>query len=192
MNLAIFLISLSCGVLSLLAILRFLMQMTRVNFYNKLVQITCTITDVYCSPLRKILPYNQYVDFAAILMAVVMQLLGIYLVYFLFAAAQIPNFSTVISWALLIVVGLSLRIYFMTLLLSVVFSWVRPAGARPAAELANQLIEPFLRPLHRLVPPMAGLDFTPMALFFLVYLLQSVWRGLAISMEVPLGIIFGV
>lgn len=190
-NLAILLISLSCGILSILALLRFLMQITRVNFYNKVVQVICRITDVYCSPLRKVLPYNQYVDSAGIIMAIVMQLLGISLIYFLFAS-QLPSMTIMISWAALIVIGLLLRIYFMVLLLSVIFSWVRPQGAKPFAELANQLVEPLLRPFHKLVPPMAGMDFSPMALFFLVYLLQSLWRSVAVSMEIPLAIVFGV
>ncbi len=190
-NLAILLISLSCGALSILALLRFIMQLARVDFFNKVVQVICRITDVYCSPLRKLLPYNQYVDFATIIMAVLMQLLGLYLIYFLYAS-RLPNIADMLSWSALIVVGLSLRVYFMALLLTVIFSWVRPQGATSFAELSNQLVRPLLKPLHKLIPPMAGLDFSPMVLFFLVYLLQSFWRSIAFSMEIPLKIVFGL
>ncbi len=190
-NIIIILISFSCGVLSILALLRFMMQLARVNVQNKAVLMICRITDVYCFPLRKILPYYQHADFASFIMAAFMQALGFYLIYLLFSS-EVPDIKTIATWSFVVVIGLFLRIYFMALLLMVIFSWVRPQGASAIAELSNQLVEPLLRPFHKLVPPIAGMDFSPMALFFLVYLLQSVWRSVAAYIEVPLSIVFGV
>jgi YggT family protein len=40
------------------------------------------------------------------------------------------------------------------------------------------LTEPVLAPIRRLLPPMAGLDFSPLIVFLVARLLQSVVLGL--------------
>lgn len=192
-NLSILIIGLPCGILSILALVRFIMQLSQVDFYNNTVVMIRRITDIYCSPLRALLPTTTPYDLASLVMAFVMQILGIYLIYFVFAGtSQMPSIGTIVLWSLVALVGLTLRVYFILLILNVVFSWVRPGGTESLADFSNQIIAPLLKPFHRLVPPMAGLDFSPMALFFLIYLLQSVWRSLSIYMGVPLAIIIGV
>ena len=168
------------------------MQLSRVDFYNSAVQSVRNITDIYCSPLRSIMPGSPRVDLASLIMAVVIQAAGIYLVIVLIGNSNSVVSLLVVPWAMIAVAGLILRLYFIFLILNVIFSWVRPQGVDSWAELSNQIIAPLLRPFHKFVPPMAGLDFSPMALFFLIYLLQNLWRSFAISMDVPLNIIFGI
>ncbi len=191
MNISITLISISLGLLSILALLRFMLQLSKVDFYNSSVQFVCRFTDIYCGLIRKIIPVAGRFDIASIFMALAIQFASIYIIFTIFSTS-VPAIVQIALWSLLVLGGLALRIYFIALILMVIFSWVRPQGSQSLMDLSNQLIRPLLAPFHKFIPPMGGLDFSPMALFFLIYLLQSAWRSYAISMEVPLRIIFAV
>ena len=39
-------------------------------------------------------------------------------------------------------------------------------------DILNRATEPMLRPIRRLIPPMGGLDLSPMVLLLIVYVLQ--------------------
>ena len=191
MNISISLISISLGLLSILALLRFMLQLNKVDFYNPSVQFVCRFTDIYCGLIRKIIPTAGRFDIASIFMALAIQFASIYIIFTIFSTS-VPSIVQIALWSLLVLAGLALRIYFIALILMVIFSWVRPQGSQSLMDLSNQLIRPLLAPFHKFIPSMGGLDFSPMALFFLIYLLQSAWRSYAISMEVPLRIIFAV
>jgi len=76
-----------------------------------------------------------------------------------------------------------INIYFWIVVAAVVVSWLTAFGvinihnqyARSALRVLDALTEPVFRPLRRLIPPIAGLDFTPLivllALQFLAYLI---------------------
>ncbi|HPR05783.1 MAG TPA: YggT family protein, partial [Denitromonas sp.] len=51
-------------------------------------------------------------------------------------------------------------------LISAVFSWVNPHA--PMAPLFYSLSAPFLRPLRKVIPPIANVDISPMVLLLLL------------------------
>ena len=64
-------------------------------------------------------------------------------------------------------------IFYLAILARVIFSWTRTSLANPIARLAFQITEPVLAPIRRYVPPMAGLDFSPLIAWFLAELLRQ-------------------
>ena len=71
-------------------------------------------------------------------------------------------------------------VYYFILFARVIYSFVvqvwRPPGyAQPLVELLFTLTEPVLAPVRRLIPPMGGLDLSPLLVFFA---LQLISRGL--------------
>lgn len=190
MNITILLVSWSFGIIAAFSLLRFMMQLARVNVHNSIVQFVCRVTDVYCQPVRNILPQTGQVDITSLLMTFLIQLLSLVTLADLLASSG-PSLYTLVIWAFLASIGLCLRIYFIALILVVIFSWVRPQGSQAIMELSGQIINPLLKPLHRFIPPVGGLDFSPMILFFFIYMLQNVWRSVAVSMGMPFQLIFG-
>ena len=178
------------GILAFFSLMRFLFQFTRVDFYNGIVQFVCRFTDFYCAPLRPILPRLRRLDPASLLMAYALEALAFFLLYNLQAAGTLPP-AQILFWALLAVLGLTLRLYFIALILVVIFSWIRPQGATALVDLSNQLLAPLLAPIQRIIPALGGLDFSPLLLFFLIYALRSVWRDAAISAGMPIAWAFG-
>jgi YggT family protein len=48
----------------------------------------------------------------------------------------------------------------------------------PARIFLDRIVQPFLRPIQRLLPPMMGFDLSPLILLLLVSLLRSIIIGL--------------
>jgi YggT family protein len=69
-----------------------------------------------------------------------------------------------------------LSVYSIILLISIILSWVRPDPYGPLREVVRiitLLTEPVLAPVRRLLPPMGGLDFSPIIVFFIIRFLQQ-------------------
>ena len=84
--------------------------------------------------------------------------------------------------ALLDVIMLALRIYWVVIIAAAIFSWlyafrvVNPSNqfVGTLGRMLYQLTEPALRPIRRYVPPFGGLDITPIILLLIIFLLQRV------------------
>mgnify|MGYP002136849645 CR=1 FL=1 len=52
-------------------------------------------------------------------------------------------------------------------------SWIAPFN--PLMSTLNTLTMPFLRPLRRFIPPIGGVDITPLVMILLIHLLLNVF-----------------
>ena len=59
------------------------------------------------------------------------------------------------------------------ILARVIMSWVSPHPTNPVGRFINDVTEPVLAPFQKLLPPMAGLDFSPIAALIALQLLQT-------------------
>ncbi|MDH5738048.1 MAG: YggT family protein [Gammaproteobacteria bacterium] len=172
--------------------LRFVMQASRADYYNPISQGIVKITEPAVSPFKKILAAYRGVDFATLVVALLVQLSMIMLVILVSGG---PFFHPIyILWALLGLVSTLFDIYFFLLIVRVISSWVAPYGGHPVTNLVYQLTEPLCRPARRIIPPMGGLDFSVMIVMVGLILLDQylLVRPLAMSIGVPRGLIFGL
>jgi YggT family protein len=72
--------------------------------------------------------------------------------------------------ALLTLLTTVLQFYTFALILYIILSWVAPNTYSPASAVLASLCEPLLRPVRRLIPPLAGIDFSAM---FVIIALQA-------------------
>jgi len=71
-----------------------------------------------------------------------------------------------------------LYVFIIVMLIRVVFSWVSPYPTNPVTRLAFRITEPVLAPIRRILPPMSGIDLSPMVVMLGAYLLISILRNL--------------
>ena len=64
-------------------------------------------------------------------------------------------------------------LYSFVVLAAVLLSWVRLDRRNPLATLVRGLTEPVLAPIRRVLPPMGGLDFSPMVLLIALQLVKD-------------------
>lgn len=66
------------------------------------------------------------------------------------------------------------------IIIRAVMSWfVAPHSDNPLVRLVYRLTDPILRPLSQMLPPMGGMDLSPLLAFFAIYLMQQVLMRLA-------------
>jgi YggT family protein len=63
-------------------------------------------------------------------------------------------------------------VYSLVVLIAVIVSWLRLEPDNPVARVTRALTEPLLGPIRRLVPPISGLDLSPMILLLGLQLLR--------------------
>ena len=69
--------------------------------------------------------------------------------------------------------------FIIVMLIRVVFSWVSPNPTNPVTRLAYRITEPVLAPIRRLLPPMSGIDLSPMVVMLGAYVLISILRNVS-------------
>ena len=159
-NAGVFLINTVFGLYILIVMLRFLLQLVRGDFYNPVSQFLVKATSPVLVPLRRVIPGLFGIDFAAVILLLVLQIMQIALVGIIKGFAFQPLGLLVMSVAEL--ASLTLNIFFFSILIQVILSWVNPGTYNPVTVLVHGLNEPLLRPARRLIPPVSGFDFSPL------------------------------
>lgn len=166
----------------LVALLRFILQLVRADFYNPLSQFTVKVTQPILAPLRRIIPSVAGFDLAGLVFVLLLQFI---LMTTILALAEFPVLNMlhyILAWSLIAVVGLFLKIFFFALIISVILSWVAPGSQNPGAQLTYQVCEPMLAPIRNLLPNLGGLDISPIFAFIAINLMERlVVDNLAIS-----------
>ncbi|RFA31197.1 hypothetical protein CAI21_00660 [Alkalilimnicola ehrlichii] len=165
-----FLIGTLFGLYTLAIMLRFLLQWVRADFYNPISQFLVKITQPVLRPARRVIPGWGGIDFAAILIMIVLQFVSFLLINALRGGPMLLAPLFVLSIYELI--SLFLYVYLFAILIQVVISWINPGSYNPALPLLYSLTEPVLGRIRRLLPPMSGLDLSPMVALIGIYLLR--------------------
>jgi len=83
--------------------------------------------------------------------------------------------------ALLQTISMLLNIVWWIFLIMIIMSWLinfnvintRNQFVATVWRVVNQITDPILRPIRRIVPPLGGLDLSPIIVFVIIYFLQS-------------------
>lgn len=180
------------GVLLFAVLLRFLLQAAGADFYNPVTQSLVKITHPLLRPLRRLIPGWRGFDFAALVLALLLNTLFTGLMYFILAGG-IPGIGTLVSWSFVGLLSFILNIYFYGLLVSIIASWVAPYSGHPVLILIQQLIEPVQARFRRFIPAMGGLDFSPIFIFLAIQgleilVVRPIAGGLGLYPQVVIGI----
>ncbi len=173
--------------------LRFLMQVSRVDYYNPISQAIVKLTDPPIQPLRSLLPTVRGVNFATLAVAFVVQLVAVVLVMLLSGGPILHPIY--VAWVMVGLFSLIFDIYFFALIIMVIASWIAPYSNHPALTLTHQLTEPICAPARRLLPPMGGLDFSIILVFMFIVIIDRILviEPLAHQyLRIPPGLILGL
>ena len=172
-------------------LLRFLLQVVKADFYNPISQFLVKVTNPLVIPLRKIIPGYGGLDIATLLLTLVLQGGGIVAIMLL-NGLGFPNPLLLTIWAVLGVLGLLVNIYFFALLGMIILSWIAPGSRHPAIFLLHQITEPVMAPVRKMLPPMGGLDFSPILVFILINVVQIALRHMAAGVGLHPALVIGL
>ena len=165
------------GLYLLAVLLRFLLQIAGADFYNPVSQAIVRVTDPMVRVFRMVIPGYKGVDFSSIVLALVVEAVAICLLITL-DGSSIPSAGFVITWAFIGVLYFVITIYlyaiFASIIMSLVMLFSGSMNPHPIIRLVWQLTEPLMAPVRRVIPPVGGLDFSPMVIIIVIYLIQGV------------------
>lgn len=161
----------------MIILLRLIFQFSRADFYNPISQFVVKATNPFILPLRRFVPSAGSIDTASIVLAVLFQAVVISIKLWMMGTGSAnPLFILAISGVL--VLGTILNIYFWALIIMIISSWVAPGSQHPALVLINQIVEPIMAPFRKVLPPMGGLDLSPILAFLTIKVLEVLVSGL--------------
>ena len=161
------------GFLSILLLMRFYMQLFRVSFNNQIGNFVLQLTNWLVLPLRRIIPGIFGLDVASLLPAYLLQVLVILAAITIRSSLEVlspENMALLIfSRSLLAVLRMSIYLLIGLLLLQAVLSWVNPHS--PLSRPLGQMTQPFLRPIQKIVVPVADIDLSPLIAILLAQII---------------------
>ena len=155
-----FIISTLFGLYILAVMLRFLLGAVRADFYNPVSQFLVRITNPLLVPMRKLLPSIGKFDTSALVLMLVLQFLSLALIVLL-RGSGFPVLALLLA-SVAELVALLLNIYMVAIIVQVIISWVNPGTYNPVTGLLHSLTGPLLRPIRQLLPPISGIDLSPL------------------------------
>ncbi|HFD80138.1 MAG TPA: YggT family protein [Gammaproteobacteria bacterium] len=154
-----FLISTLFSLYILTVMLRFILGLVRADFYNPVSQFLVKVTNPLLLPLRRVIPGLGRTDTASLVLMVALQMAALALIALISGASLSLLSLLLLSAAELI--GLAINVFLFAILIQVVLSWVNPGTYNPVVSLLYSITEPVLRPCRRLLPPISGIDLSP-------------------------------
>jgi YggT family protein len=151
------------------------------DFRNPIAQAILKLTSPVVIPLRRIVPPIGRLDTATVLVAFILQYLTI--VVLLMIMGRSATFVAIALTTLVNLVLLSLRLFTFAIILRVILSWIAPTSYNPALAFIHTMTDRILRPFQRVIPPLGGLDLSPLFAIIALMALTIIVAGLK-----PLGI----
>jgi len=156
---AIFLIEVLFGLYITIVALRIIMQWAQWEYHHPLVQIIIKATQVPVKFLRQYIPAIGKWDSATFVLLLVLTALKLSLLLLL---QQLPIGLSLIQLVLADIFSLFITLFSAAIIIQVILSWVQPHTQNAISPLISRMTNPLLRPIRRLLPPMSGLDLSPL------------------------------
>ena len=142
-------------------ILRFVMQLSRADFRNQIAHAVVLVTNPVILPLRKVLPPIGKLDTASVVAILVFAALIVAATPLIMQGILLDPL-TWLRWTILTLIRSFITFYTGAIVIYVILGWVVPAGYSPPMALLATICEPVLKPVRRLIPPIGGIDLTPL------------------------------
>jgi len=181
------------GLYLLFVVARFLLQVAKADFYNPISQAVFKVTDPMVRLFRSFIPGYRGIDFSSLFLAFVVQFVAISVTIFLYSGA-IPSLSFIVTWSFVGVLNFIILFYYYALIASIVMSFVMMFSGNmnphPILLLVWQITEPIMSPVRRIIPPMGGLDFSPIFIFLIIGLIRNfIYQSFGVNEQIALVVI---
>ncbi|HEU4625984.1 MAG TPA: YggT family protein [Steroidobacteraceae bacterium] len=165
MNALLFIVQTLLSLTVFVFLLRLLLQWSRADFRNQIAQAVVRITNPVILPLRRVLPPIGKVDTASVVAVILIAAIEEVILYSL-AAGSLTYFGywpqTLLAGVVIRIVDITLTTYLYAIFIYALLSMVAPGGYSPMQSILASLCEPVLRPFRRIIPPIGGLDLSPL------------------------------
>ena len=169
--------------------MRFLAQLCSGSPYNPISVGIRKATDPIVAPVNRLIPAGKRLNIGAIVALILCQTAYIAVMLWILSRFDTFNIVPALIWSVLGAAGLLINIIFYSVLAIIVVSFLAPQSNHPAVEFLWQLTEPVMAPLRSRIPPMGGLDFSPILLFIGINVIRVSLANMEVAVGMPTFVI---
>lgn len=177
LNATTFIIGTVARLYLLVLLIRLMLPWFQVNYRNPLTQAILSLTSPLVVPLRRIVPPIGRLDTATVIVAFAIQYLTIFVILLIHGASA--GILPITLTAIVELVTLCIMLFVFAIFIRVILSWIGGGGYNPAVAIITALTDPVLRPFRRVLPPLGGLDLSPLFAMILLMAINILIRDLA-------------
>jgi YggT family protein len=164
----LFLIDTVLGLYILIVLLRFLFQITGADFYNPISQFIVKASNPPLRRLRRIVPGLWGIDFAAVILLIVLE--GIRIGITALLIGRSPELAGVLVLSIAELLKLGVYVMVFSIFIRALLSWISMGKFHPMLQLLHSFTEPLMAPARRILPTTNGLDLSPIIVFIVLML----------------------
>jgi YggT family protein len=160
------------GFFTALLLIRTVMRFLRISFVSQLGQFVLATTNWAVVPLQRFVPSIGRLELSALLPAWVIQaLLALLLTLLTHAFAPSPQQLVLVALisGTLGLLKVAILMLSWVVILTAILSFVNPYS--PFCGPLNVFTRPFLRPFQRILPPIGGIDLSPLLLLLVLQII---------------------
>jgi len=181
----IFLLETFLGLFALALLLRFYLQAVRAPARNPLSNFVAALTNFIVVPTRRVIPGLWGYDLSSLVLAWAVEVVLVALVVILTGHQIGAYLIAVLLLAATRLLRLFLYILMFVTVVQAVLTWVNPYS--PAMPVLTSMARPFLRLFQRYIPPVGGVDLSPL---FVLVVCQLILIWPVFSLETALKAVF--
>lgn len=174
----LFLINTAFDLYLFILVARLILVWVGANYFDPITQFVVKMTDRFVKPLRKKIPNIDRFETSTFLLLVTFEVVKFFLVGTL--NIGMPNVAGLFILACGDVIRLIIQTFFYAIILQALLSWLQPNGM--SSYFLMQFTSPIMRPIQRLVPPIGGIDISPIPALVLLQLLLILFVSPMMSM----------
>jgi len=165
----LFLIETLFGLYLTILAVRFILAYEHANYFNPITRFIITVTQSIVSPVRRILPNIGRLEVSTLFLIFILVIIKLLLIFLI--VQQHFTISLFLYIIIREVINLFLKTFFYAILIFSILSWVH-IDATPLMQVLSQLSAPVLRPLRKIIPPIAGFDISSLVALILIQVLM--------------------
>ena len=159
----LFLVDTVLGLYILIVLLRFLFQLTGVDFYNPISQFIVKTSNPPLRRLRRVVPGLWGIDFAAVVLLIVLE--GARIGVTALLIGRTPQLAGVLVLSIAELLKLAVYVMVFSIFIRALLSWISMGRSHPMLLLLYSFTEPLMASARRILPATSGLDLSPIVVF---------------------------
>ncbi|MFT6624366.1 MAG: YggT family protein [Cycloclasticus sp.] len=168
-NPLIFIINALFGAYIFVLIIRLLLQYTAADSRNPVSAFIIRATRLPLQLLKPVFPTVKGINLSAIVLMLLLQMMVGFL---MLSGAAGVNVWAVFIWSITELIDSIINVFIFSIFVTVILSWINPGAHNPAVDLLYKITEPVLNPFRRWVPPIGGMDLSPMVALLALQVLK--------------------
>jgi YggT family protein len=168
------------GLFLFVLLARFWMQVFRASFRNPVGGMVLALSDWMVLPARRVVPQFAGLDLSTALCAWVVEIVQLYALLLLreelLGAGTEPSVLAMLVLALLELVRYSIWLLISIVFLHILVSWINPYSTIGPA--LSPIVRRLYRPFQRLLPPVRGIDLSPIFLLLVLFIVVIILTDL--------------